>query len=308
MLQRAVLRASRSDRLRAVVQRAPVSRDVVRRFVAGADADAAFRVATELAGQGLAVTLDHLGEDTTDAGQARAARDAYLEVLRRLAAAGLTEGGRAEVSVKLSALGQAVDPELALGHARDIAVAAAAAGTTVTVDMEDHRTTDDTLAAVRALRAEHPSAGAVVQSYLHRTEEDCRALAAEGSRVRLVKGAYDEPAEVAYQEREEVSASFRRCLDVLMAGPGYPMVGTHDPELLEYAVRQARELGRGPGDHEYQLLYGVRPVEQRRLAAEGHLVRVYVPYGQQWYPYLMRRLAERPANLGFFLRALVSRS
>ena len=228
---------------------------------------------------------------------------AYLVLLDRLSTAGLTQSGRVEVSVKLSAVGQGLDDALALEGARTICAAAAAAGSTVTLDMEDHTTTDRTLATLAELRKEFPSTGAVVQAYLHRTEDDCRALAVEGSRVRLCKGAYREPDEVAYQNGAEVDASYRRCLQVLMAGPGYPMVATHDPALIELATG-ARE----PGTFELQLLYGIRPLEQDRLAAAGHTVRIYVPYGEQWYGYLMRRLAERPANLVFFLRALASRT
>ena len=158
------------------------------------------------------------------------------------------------------------------------------------------------------LRRERPDVGAVVQAYLHRTEADCADLAGPGSRVRLCKGAYSEPADVAYQAAADVTASYLRCLEILMRGSGRPLVATHDPALITAAGRLAAETGRGAGDFEYQLLHGVRPDEQRRLAAEGGTVRIYLPYGEEWYGYLMRRLAERPANLTFFARALVSRS
>jgi proline dehydrogenase len=306
MLRSALLAASRSPRVEHLVTHAPVSRRVVRRFVAGRGTDDAVRVSAGLCGEGLAVSLDHLGELTRDAGQAQVIVEAYLLLLDRLRTAGLTRDGRAEVSVKLSAVGQAIDPVMALDHARAICAAAADAGTTVTVDMEDSTTTGATLEAVLALRRDFPSTGAVVQAYLHRTEDDCVALAAEGSRVRLCKGAYREPPSVAHQRPEDVDASYLRCLRILMAGPGYPMVATHDPRLVAAATELART--RPPGSYELQMLYGVRPDAQRRLAAAGHPVRVYVPYGEQWYGYLMRRLAERPANLAFFLRALASRS
>jgi len=304
VLRQVILSAAANDRVKTVVAGAPVSRGVVRRFVAGEAVEDAVRTTRELQATGLAVSLDHLGEDTLSAGQAEATVRAYLLVLDRLAAAGLAAGGRCEVSVKLTAVGQAIDPALALDNARTICTAAAAAGTTVTLDMEDHTTTDATLAALQQLRVEFASTGAVVQSYLRRTEDDCRTLAVEGSRVRLCKGAYREPASAAFQSAAEVDASYVRCLQVLMDGPGYPMVATHDPALIALAGT----FGRAPGTYEHQLLYGVRPAEQLRLAAAGQTVRVYVPYGDQWYGYLMRRLAERPANLGFFLRALVSRS
>ena len=301
-----ILAASRNAKVERLVAGAPISRGVVRRFVAGEGVDDAVRASTELTAKGLAVSLDHLGEDTVDARLAEATVQAYLVLLQRLSAAGLTSGGRTEVSVKLSAVGQTISDDLALEGARTICRAAEAAGTTVTLDMEDHTTTDRTLATLRALRQDHPSTGAVLQAYLHRTEQDCRDLAVEGSRVRLCKGAYKEPESVAFQTPDQVDAAYVRCLRVLMDGPGYPMVATHDPALIALTD----ELGRSrpKGSYEYQLLYGIRPNEQERLASQGDTVRVYVPYGDQWYGYLMRRLAERPANLVFFLRALASRS
>ena len=304
VLRSVILAASRNARVKQVVGGAPVSRSVVRRFVAGETVEDAVRTSTELTAQGLAVSLDHLGEDTVDAGQADATVKAYLVLLDRLSEAGLTAGGRTEVSVKLSAVGQTISDELAEQGARTICEAARAAGTTVTLDMEDHTTTDRTLATLRSLRRDFPETGAVVQAYLHRTEADCRALATEGSRVRLCKGAYQEPASVAFQSPAEVDASYVRCLEVLLRGDGYPMVATHDPALISRTLELA---GSRTGDFEFQLLYGIRPLEQERLAAAGHTVRVYVPYGDEWYGYLMRRLAERPANLVFFLRALASR-
>ena len=174
--------------------------------------------------------------------------------------------------------------------------------------MEDHTTTDRTLATLRTLRQEFPSTGAVVQAYLHRTEADCRTLAYEGSRVRLCKGAYKEPETVAFQDRLDVDKSYVRCLKVLLAGQGYPMIATHDPRMIEIASSLASRYGRAKGTYEFQMLYGIRPDEQLRLVGTGATVRVYVPYGQEWYGYLMRRLAERPSNLGFFARSLVSTS
>jgi proline dehydrogenase len=310
VLRQVLLQASGSTAIRSVIETAPGSRHVVRRYVPGTDPQDAVRACADLAGQGLTTTLDHLGEDTTDIEHARRVRDAYVTVLGLLSDAGLTEGGRVEVSVKLSAVGQALGADgekIALDNAREICAAAAAAGTTVTLDMEDHTTTDSTLAVLRELRQDHPWVGAVLQAYLFRTEADCRDLAVAGSRVRLCKGAYHEPPSVAFQAAAEVDLSYVRCLKVLMAGPGYPMVATHDPRMVAIAGALAVTNRRTPGDHEYQMLYGIRPDEQRRLAGEGEIVRVYVPYGQEWYGYLMRRLAERPANVAFFLRSLVSK-
>jgi proline dehydrogenase len=222
----------------------------------------------------------------------------------------LTLARNAEVSVKLSAVGQALPDEgekVALDNVRTICHAARNAGTTVTLDMEDHTTTDATLGTLRELRKDFPETGAVLQAYLHRTEADCRDLAYEGSRVRLCKGAYNEPESVAFQAKHEVDLSYVRCLKVLMAGQGYPMIASHDPRMVDIAGALATRNGRAQGTYEYQMLYGIRPDEQRRLAEAGEKVRVYVPYGEEWYGYLMRRLAERPSNLSFFVHSLVSK-
>ncbi|SFW89171.1 proline dehydrogenase family protein [Amycolatopsis australiensis] len=309
MLRAPLLAAARSTKIRALVEAVPATRSVVRRFVAGSGTADAVRVARELAADGRRITLDHLGEDTTDAGQAAATVRAYEDVLSALAAEGLAAG--ADVSVKLSAVGQFLPSDgedVALENARKICAAAEAVGATVTLDMEDHTTTDSTLGILRELRGEYPWVGAVLQAYLRRTEQDCRELSGPGSRVRLCKGAYAEPASVAFPEKSEVDKSYVRCLRVLMAGQGYPMVASHDPRMIEIAAALAEENGRTDDDHEFQMLYGIRPEEQRRIAAAGSRMRVYVPYGDEWYGYFMRRLAERPANLAFFLRGLATRS
>jgi proline dehydrogenase len=305
MLRRVLLSASRNHRVRRLVTTAPVSREIVKRFVAGERLDEAVAVARSLAADGLAVSLDHLGEDTTDQTQATATAKAYLALLERLGQEGL--GAGADVSVKLSAVGQMLDEAMALDNARRICEAAKGVDATVTLDMEDHTTTDSTLGILRELRADFPWVGAVLQAYLRRTEGDCRELSHAGSRVRLCKGAYREPESVAYQSRREVDLSYVRCLKVLMAGGGYPMVATHDPRLVEIAGALAARNERTAETFEYQMLYGVRPDEQRRLARDGATVRVYVPYGDEWYGYLMRRLAERPANLAFFARSLATK-
>lgn len=305
MLRTTLLAAARSNRCRALVEHLPPARQVVARFVAGEDATHAIATSSALTAD-RTVTLDLLGESTVDSSDATATVDAYTRLLRQLDHAGLT--GRVEISVKLSALGSTLTKDgrkIALANARHICEAAGAAGTTVTVDMEGHTTTDQTLETVRELRVDFPWVGAVLQAYLRRTEQDCRELAGPGSRVRLCKGAYREPASVAYQRKSEVDLSYVRCLRILMAGEGYPMIATHDPRLV--AITEALAAGRAEGSFEFQMLYGIRPGEQNRLAARGHRMRVYVPYGDQWYPYFMRRLAERPANLAFFLRALAGR-
>lgn len=309
MLRQPLLVLARSTRIKTLVTALPVSSHIVARYVPGEQTRDAVSATRQLVEDGLHVTLDFLGEDTLDEGQAELTVTAYLELLDALAAAGLARD--AEVSVKLSAIGQAlpeVGPKLSVENARRICRAARNHGTTVTLDMEDHTTTDLTLTALRELRKDYPETGAVVQAYLRRTEADCRALAYEGSRVRLCKGAYNEPEHVAFQSRHEVDRSYVRCLKVLMAGQGYPMVATHDPRMVKIAGALATRNDRSPGTYEYQMLFGIRPDEQKRLAGNGEKVRVYVPYGQEWYGYLMRRLAERPSNLRFFLRSLISKS
>ena len=316
MLRKALMAAAASERVRETVMGSSATRAIVERYVAGESSEDAVAVARALRSHGLLVTLDYLGEDATDAQRAAATAAQYVHLLGKLAAEGLTEGGAVEVSVKPTAVGlmlgaegqsgpNAIGERIATEHLERIATAAGDAGTTATIDAEDHRTTSAALRIANSLRARFPSVGSVVQAALRRTEADVRDLAVPGTRVRLCKGAYAEPVSESFDVRHDVDKSFARCLRVLMAGPGYPMIATHDPRLI--AISRLLGLDRSPGGFEYQMLYGVRPDEQRRLAAAGAQVRVYVPYGGDWYPYLMRRLAERPSNLALFLRSLVSR-
>jgi proline dehydrogenase len=308
LLRQPLLLLSRSKQVKNLVSTLPVSSGIVHNYVPGESTESAVTATAELVEDGLTVTLDYLGEDTLDAEQAEATVAAYVDLLESLSAAGLTR--RAEVSVKLSAVGQALPDsghKVALENARTICRAARNAGTTVTLDMEDHTTTDSTLSILRELRKDFPETGAVLQASLHRTEADCRALAFEGSRVRLCKGAYLEPEAVAFQERLDIDRSYVRCLKVLLAGDGYPMIATHDPRMVEIASSLASRYGRAKGTYEFQMLYGIRPTEQRRLAESGETMRVYIPYGTEWYGYLMRRLAEKPSNLSFFVKSLISK-
>lgn len=310
LLRNSLLQLSKQERIRDAIEKAPVSRRVVKRFVPGAERSDVVTAAAELAASGRLSTIDYLGEDCLDLPRAQATRDAYLSLLEGLRDEGLTEGGTVEVSLKLSALGQALPDDgrkLALEHAREICQLAKDAGTTVTLDMEDHTTTDYTLEALAELRADFPFVGAVVQAYLYRTEADCRDLAHAGSRVRLCKGAYKEPESVAFQAGADVDKSYVRCLKVLMQGKGYPMVASHDPRLVEIAGALAGQAGRDPKSFEYQMLYGIRPDEQKRIADRGDQLRVYIPYGEEWYGYLMRRMAEKPANVMFFLRGVATK-
>jgi proline dehydrogenase len=308
----AILAAGRSDSLRRTAERLPVTRKVVHRFVPGETAGDALNAVEQLRHSGRLISIDYLGEDVTDIDTANATVDAYLELLDALGTR--TEPADKvrplEVSLKLSALGQAIPRDgekIALENAHTICQRAQRVGAWVTVDAEDHTTTDSTLSIVRELRADFDWLGTVLQAYLKRTHADCEEFAASGARIRLCKGAYDEPESVAYRDRDDVTDSYLTCLRVLMAGTGYPMVASHDPEIIEAVPAIARENSRGVDDFEYQMLYGIRDGEQRRLADEDNHVRVYVPFGTQWYGYFVRRLAERPANLTFFLRALAER-
>ena len=310
LLRNSLLQLSKSDSVRKTIERAPVSRSVVHRFVPGSTTADAVTATAELRATNRLATIDYLGEDTTDLTQAIRTRDHYLDLLHALAEADLSQHGMGEVSLKLSALGQYLPGDghkIALEHAREICRAAQDAGTTVTLDMEDHTTTDATLESLRELREDFPWVGAVIQSYLHRSEADCRDLAHEGSRVRLCKGAYKEPEGVAYQSSADVDQNYVRCLKILMAGQGYPMIASHDPRLIEIAGALAGQAGRDPRSFEYQMLYGIRPEEQKRIADRGNQMRVYIPYGEEWYGYLMRRMAEKPGNLMFFLRGVATK-
>ncbi|MER5872591.1 proline dehydrogenase family protein [Streptomyces sp. NPDC002044] len=308
MLGPVILAASRSDKMRRIVSAAPVTKPVVNRFIPGETVDQVIPIVEELTRNGLEVTLDVVGEDITEVAQSHAARDAYLLLIERLAELGLGES--VEMSVKLSMFGQALEDghELALANVRPVVEAAAAIGTTVTLDAEDHTTLDSMFAIHEELRRDFPQTGCVIQAYLFRTEADARRLAAAGSRVRIVKGAYKEPAEVAYLDKAEIDKAYVRIMRILMEGEGYPMIGSHDPRLIAIAQELARQAGRKLDEYEFQMLYGIRGEEHLRLAAEGHRMRVYTAYGTDWYGYFMRRLAEKPANLLFFLRSMITKN
>jgi proline dehydrogenase len=308
MLSRTLLAASRSRRMRGLVTGVPVTRRVVDRFVAGENLDQAGAVIGRLVDEGLTVTVDRLGEDTLSPADAAGTRDAYLEMLKRFAELGV--GDRVEVSLKLSALGQKLPKDAAqisLENAVAIAETARDAGTTMTLDMEDHTTVDATLGTLRELRGEFPWVGVAIQAMLFRTEGDITDLATAGSRVRLVKGAYMEPASVAHQDKRDADKAYVRAMKTLMRSSAYPMIASHDQRMIDIAHKLVVDTGRAPDSYEFQMLHGIRTTEQRALVAGGETVRVYVPFGDDWYGYFMRRLAERPANVMFFLNSLVKR-
>ena len=311
-----ILAAAKQDGLRRTAERLPMTREVVHRFVPGETTADVMNSVEQLRDSRRLVSIDYLGEDVTDADAAESTVEAYLGLLAALETRGEASGAvrPLEVSLKLSALGQALPRDgekIALENARAICERAQRAGVWVTVDAEDHTTTDSTLSIVRDLRVDFDWVGTVLQAYLKRSRADCAEFAASGGRVRLGKGAYDGPAAGAFRDRDDVTSSYLQCLRILMAGSGYPMVASHDPEIIAAVPALVRECSRSVDDFEYQMLYGIRDAEQRRLGGsdglEGNHVRVYVPFGTQWYGYFVRRLAERPANLTFFLRALAER-
>lgn len=271
------------------------------RFVAGDGLAEATAVGRDLNSRGLKISLDLLGEAVTDRdGVARATAE-YLESLELIP----TEGLDANISVKLTQLGLSIDPALAAAAVDRLATAALRTGTTVTIDMEDARHTAATVDIYADAQARHGNLGLCLQAYLHRTPGDLERLIPLGGHIRLCKGAYVEAPEVAFQSSDEVDAAFARLLIILMEAEGVrPAIATHDPRLIRITLDLARRRQAG---FEFQMLYGVRPDEQARLAEMGHDLRVYVPFGSAWYPYLTRRLAERPANAWFFLRALLRR-
>lgn len=308
MLRELLVSASRSEKLEHLVSTSALSRGVVNRFVAGTTTADVISTVQGLHDSGLLATVDRLGEDTLDRAAADSTVSEYKDVLRALSSSGLTAS--AEVSVKLSAVGQALGldgEKIALDNALSICAEADTAGTTVTFDMEDHTTIDSTLRILSAVRNEYPSTGGVLQAQLHRTEGDVTNYSYEDSRIRLCKGAYAEAADVAYVDRVEIDKAYVRSMRILIESNAYPMLATHDPRLIQIGQALALSSGREKSKFEFQMLLGVRPQEQLRLVELGHKVRIYVPYGQQWYPYLMRRMAEKPSNLALFLRSLISK-
>lgn len=281
----------------------PGVRTLSRRFVAGTSLDDAVIAVRGLNQRGAMATIDVLGEAVTDRATAEAAAASYVTTLDRIAAEELD----ANVSLKLTQMGLDLGVDTCLEVLRPVVEAGRRHGIFVRVDMESSAYTDRTLEVVRRLRADGCDVGAVIQAYLHRSRTDAAALAAEGMRVRVCKGAYAEPESIAYHDRAEIGRSFVDCMVTLLEADAYPAAATHDPEMIAAVQEAARERGIGPDRYEFQLLYGIGRDLVDRLLAEGHRVRIYVPYGSHWWPYYMRRLAERPANVMFFLRGLFGR-
>ena len=303
LLRRTHLAVADSRPVADLVCRNGFSRGLVRRFVAGENLDEALEVARRIAAQGMTTTLDQLGENVATEGEARAAVASYVTILERMAATGLEPN----ISVKLTMLGLDLGDDLATENIVAILETARSVGGFVRIDMEGSAYTARTIAITEDVHDLFPNnVGTVIQSYLRRSADDVERMIARGARVRLVKGAYAEPASVAYQSRREVDASYVQLMERLLDAGRYPALATHDPALIAHARAYTARKQIAPDRYEFQMLYGVRRDEQAALTAAGYRLRVYVPYGTQWYPYFTRRIAERPANALFVLRQLVS--
>ncbi len=304
-LRDAFLAMSTNAVVRTFVVNFPLSRIVCRRFVAGETLDEAIQVVKKLNAKNVQVTFDQLGESVTTEADARAAKDGYLRALDAIASNHVSS----QVSVKLSQMGLVLSPDVCVDNMRQIARKAKATGTSVTIDMEDSTLTQATLNVFKTLREEFDNIGIVIQSYLYRSEEDTKALIAMGATVRLCKGAYKEPSNLAFPQKKDVDANYLKLSQLFLQPNGkgngaYLQLATHDEKIIDWAKTYAKEHAVDRSHFEFQMLYGIRSDLQRRLAADGYTMRVYVPYGTHWYPYFMRRLAERPANVIFLVSNL----
>jgi proline dehydrogenase len=303
MLKGTLLYMAQNEAVRKFVLSNRATRGVSRRFVAGEHLDEAIEVTRALNGRGLHVSLDHLGENVSDEQEARAAAQDYMEILDRIKATGVD----ANISIKLTALGLDISTELCeenvsrlLAHAQQFPIF-------VRIDMESSAYTERTVDLTLRLHERFEHVGTVIQSCLYRSKKDVEQLILQGVRVRLVKGAYKEPKSVAFQNKSEVDRNYVRLMTLLLQKGNYPALATHDEAIINAACKYAHDNGIGQHAFEFQMLYGIRRDLQERLVRQGYHVRVYVPYGSQWYPYLMRRMAERPANLMFVMSNAVRR-
>jgi proline dehydrogenase len=300
VLRALLLTLSHQGRLRRWVERSRISRRLTSRFVAGSTLEEALTVCRRLASEKTLATLDHLGENVTSLDEAQRSRDAYLTALQRLIALDLG----ASVSIKLTQFGLDLDERVCRENVEPLVECARAGGTRVEIDMESSEYVDRTLAIVSDLHARHASVRAVMQAYLYRSEADIEKLCAQSIPVRLCKGAYDEPAAVAWPKKADVDANYIRLAQLLLDRGTYPAIASHDEKILRQLLEYIRKRGIGPDHFEFQMLYGIRRDLQRMLVGQGYRLRLYVPYGDAWYPYFMRRLAERPANVLFLARNL----
>ncbi|HEX3893382.1 MAG TPA: proline dehydrogenase family protein [Terracidiphilus sp.] len=304
VLRSAFIALSRNRPMRRFCERSSIGNKLSARFVAGMELEDALRVAAEVNRQGIHVTLDSLGESVSSPEEAHRAADVYHALLDAIAERKLD----ANISVKLTQMGLALDAGLADAIATNLTEHAKATGNFVRIDMEDSPVTEVTLGIVRRLNARadlHGSIGVVIQAYLYRSQADIEQLIADGTRVRLCKGAYKEPPEAAFPAKADVDANYVRLSERLLQSSIYHGLATHDEKMIAAAKAYAKQHGIAPSRFEFQMLYGVRRDLQRQLVAEGYNVRVYIPFGREWYPYFMRRLAERPANVLFLAKNLL---
>jgi proline dehydrogenase len=298
MLRATLLKLSESPRFAKWVTSNGTTRRMARRFVAGETLDEAIEAARACNNAGMLVSLDYLGENCSTTSDAQRSRDSYLEVYERIA----QEKLHANVSCKLTQLGLDLNIEFCQGLVRSIAERAAAYDNFLRIDMEGSMYTQRTIDVVKRVRSNTPTVGTVIQSYLYRSETDIQDLLAYGCRIRLCKGAYKESQDVAYPNKKDVDFNYIRLMKILLPSGFYHGIATHDARMIAETIRWAATKQISKDDFEFQMLYGVRTDLQRRLVQDGYRVRVYIPYGNDWFPYFMRRLAERPANLGFLLR------
>jgi len=299
-----LLRLSENKRLAPLMMNNGVSRRVARRFVAGEKLDDALAAAREVNRALQLASLDLLGENVSDEAGARRAADEYIAIFDRIAQEHLD----ANVSLKLTQLGLDLSEDLCQELLEKIVAHAASQSNFVRVDMEGSAYTQRTVEIVRRVRSEYSNVGTVMQAYLYRTEQDVQDLLAVGCRLRLCKGAYQEPPEVAFPKKADVDANYVKLMRILLASGIYHGIATHDPAMIRATLDFVREKDVKRDRFEFQMLYGIRTDLQQKLVRDGYRVRVYIPFGVDWFPYFMRRLAERPANVTFFLRNLLPRS
>lgn len=298
MLRSALLKLSANKNVGTWVTSNGTSRRMARRFVAGEKLEEAIAAARHCNEAGLMASLDHLGENVASISDAQRSRDAYLEIFELIA----QEKLQANVSCKLTQLGLDINQEFCAGLVLSIVERAAGFDNFLRIDMEGSAYTQRTMDLVKLVRSRNPAVGTVIQSYLYRSEKDVRELLACGCRIRLCKGAYKEPEDVAFPRKADVDANYVRLMQMLLSSGFYHAIATHDPQMIAATIRYAASKGISKDDFEFQMLYGVRTDLQRHLVKDGYRVRIYIPFGSDWFPYFMRRLAERPANVGFILR------
>lgn len=298
MLRSTLLKLSANKKVGTWVTSNGTSRRMARRFVAGEKLEEAVAAARQCNDAGMMVSLDHLGENVASTSDAQRSRDAYLEIFEAIA----QERLQANVSCKLTQLGLDINTEFCTGLVHSIVERAAGFDNFLRIDMEGSDYTQRTIDLVKLVRGRNPAVGTVIQSYLYRSEKDVGDLLACGCRIRLCKGAYKEPEDVAFPKKADVDANYVRLMQMLLSSGFYHAIATHDPRMIAATIRYASSKGISKDDFEFQMLYGVRADLQRRLVKDGYRVRIYIPFGNEWFPYFMRRLAERPANVGFIMR------